>query len=117
MAGAGIRRQYPKGPKKQLTPEWKALVRARLSLLGHDHRWLEAQLGVGRGMVTRMLSDGQNTSALVDQVCAKLEIPPPMAVTGTAEEVRMVEGYRRMSPDQRRHLLGLLGLLDREPSS
>lgn len=117
MGGANIRKPYPKGQKKQLTPEWKVLVRERLSSLGHDHRWLEAQLGVGRGMVTRMLSDEQNTSALVDQVCAALAIPPPLAVAGTAEEIRMVEGYRRMSPDQRRHLLGLLGVLDREPPS
>lgn len=115
MGGAGIRKQYPKGPKKQLTTEWKGAVRRRLSTMGHDHRWLEAELGVGRGMVTRMLSAGQNTSALVDQVCALLEIPPPMAVVGTPEEVRMVEGYRKMTPAQQRHLLGLLGLLDREP--
>lgn len=112
MVGPGLRKQYPKGPKKQLTTAWKVAVRARLAALGRDHRWLEQQIRAGRGMVTRMLSDGQNTSALVDQVCSALEIPPPMAVLGTADEIALVEGFRRLPSDKRDYVLGLLGMLD-----
>lgn len=111
-----MRKTYPRGPKKQLTPEWKAAVRARLSELGQDHRWLERQIKAGRGMVTRMLSDEQNTSALVDRVCEVLNVPKPMSEVESPEELVLVEAWRRMTPEGRAHLLGLLGLLPRSSS-
>ena len=114
MPGPGSRKPYPLGPKKQVTPEWKERVRARLTELGHDHRWLEAQLigrdgaGASRGMVTKLLSGRQHTSALVDLICEVLGLSPPMAVVNDPDEFALLDGYRRLGPDQRRHLLGLI---------
>ena len=114
MPGPGSRKPYPLGPKKQATTEWKERVRARLTELGHDHRWLEAQLigrdggGASRGMVTKLLGGKQNTSALVDLICEVLDLDPPVAELNDPDEFRLLEGFRRLGPDQRRHLLGLI---------
>ena len=108
----GPRREYPKGRKRQLSDEWKARVRERLTELGRDHRWLEAQIGASSGSISRMLS-GQNTSALMEPVCEALGIDPPVAEVQSEDELRLVEAFRRMPPDQRAHLLGLLGLVGR----
>lgn len=114
----GLRKPYPKGPKKQVTAEWKERVRARLVELGHDHRWLEAHIKgpqgrpVSRGMVTKLLGSTQSTSALVDAICDVLGLMPPMAEVSDPDEFTLLEGYRRMSIQQKRHLLGLLGLGD-----
>lgn len=110
--GTGQRRAYPKERKRQLSDEWKQRVRDRLAQLGHDHRWLESEIGSSRGMVTKMLAPRQNTSSLVDKVCAALSLEPPVT-DATPEELRLVEGFRKMSADQRAHLLGLLGLMPR----
>ncbi len=110
--GTGQRRAYPKERKRQLSDEWKQRVRDRLAQLGHDHRWLEAEIGASRGMVTKMLAPRQNTSSLVDKVCVALSLEPPVT-DATPEELRLVQGFRKMTADQRAHLLGLLGLMPR----
>jgi len=98
-----------------MSPAWKKLVRDRLTELEHDHRWLEGEIGAGRGMVTKMLSDEQQTSALVVAVCEALGIPMPVAVVEGEDEHRLIEGYRELSPTQRAHLLGLLNGIRGKP--
>lgn len=110
----------PTGPRRQTTEEWKARVRQRLGELGRDHRWLEAQIAgrggrsAGRGSVTKLLSAGDNTSGLVDPICQILGVDPPMAEVNSSQEFALLAAFRQMSPDQRRHLIGLLGL-DEKP--
>ena len=106
---------YPPERKRPLSDEWKQRVRDRLAEMGRDHRWLEAQIGASRGMVTKMLRPSQNTSALVDRVCEALEIAPPMSEVRSEDEQELVTLYRSMSPEQRRQILGLLKL-GREPN-
>lgn len=116
MGGAGLRKPYPTGPKKQVTVEWKQRVRDRLNELGHDHRWLEAQLigkdgaGASRGMVTKLLSGKQHTSALVDLICEVLGLDAPVAEINDPDEFALLDGFRRMPAEQRKHLLGLIAL-------
>ncbi len=104
------RRAYPSGRKRLLSAEFKDRVRRRLSEIGHDHRWLEEQIDASRGMVTKMLAPAQNTSALVDRVCVALGIDPPVVEVQDEAEQRLVDAFRRMTPDQRSHLLGLLAI-------
>jgi hypothetical protein len=112
----GQRKPYPKGPKKTVTPAWKVVAQRKLTDLGKDHRWLEAQLRgpdgkpASRGSVTKLFSASQNTSAWVDQVCEVLGILPPVAEINDPDEFTLLEGYRRMPVEQRRYLLGLLGV-------
>ena len=113
MSSATSRRAYPTGRKQLLSAEFKERVRRRLSELGRDHRWLVEQIGASCGMVTKMLAPSQNTSALVGKVCAALGIEPPTTEVHDEAEQRLVETFRKMSPDQRAHLLGLLGLVGR----
>ena len=109
----GLRRAYPSEKKRQLTAEWKKRVRARLAELDKDHRWLEGRIGASRGMVTKMLAASQNTSSLVDRVCAALDLTPPLETRGDDEEI-LVTAYRSLEPDQREHILGLLRMLARD---
>lgn len=109
---APARREYVKGRKRQLSDEWKSRVKSRLSELGHDYRWLETKIGASSGAVSRMLT-AQNTSSLMEAVCSALDIAPPTTEVHNEDELRLVEGFRRMTPEQRAHLLGLLGLVDR----
>lgn len=116
MAGPGSRRAYPPGPKRQMTPTWKAMVRARLAELGKTDFWLEQQLGRGKGTISRMFSEG-NTSALVVPICEILEIPEPLAEIRTLAEYEMLTKFRRMSEAEQAHLLGLLKLTDPKTGS
>lgn len=106
------RREYIKGPRRPLSDEWKSRVKSRLTALGHDYRWLEGQIGASSGSVSRMLTT-QTSSALMEPVCRALGIDPPATEVQSDDELRLVQGFRRMSSEQRAHLLGLLGLVDR----
>ena len=107
MAGSGSRRAYPDGLKRQMTPAWKDLVRARLGALGRSEMWLEQQLSRGKGTISRMLNEG-NTSSLVDPICEILSIPEPLAEVRTADELEMLATFRRLSPAEQAHILGIL---------
>lgn len=107
------RRVGIKGRKRQLSDEWKSRVKKRLSELGRDHRWLEGEIGASSGSVSRMLTS-QNTSSLMQPVCDALGIDPPMTEVQTENELRLVEGFRRMNAEQQQGLLVLLGFADRK---
>lgn len=89
-------RAYPTERKKPLPPELKEAIRVRLAELGQSHRWLEDRIGVSRGMVTKMLGPTQNTSALVDRVCAALDIEPPGAEVRSDDELELLAKYRAL---------------------
>jgi hypothetical protein len=111
MPGPGSKRAYPKGSKTQLTPAWKQLVRDKLRELGRDHRWLAAQVGADGSGITRMLSDEQQTSSLVTDVCRVLGIAQPIAVIEGQDEHEAIDLFRRLSPRDRRHVLQTMELL------
>lgn len=113
---SGLRKAYPTGGKKQVTAEFKERIRAELTALGKDHRWLESQLvgqdgnQASRGSVSKLLGPKQSMSVWVDQICEVLDLAPPVAEVSDPEEHRLLEAYRRLPASQRKHLLGLLGL-------
>jgi len=116
--GAGTRKPYERGRKRQLSEAWKQAVRDRLAELGHGHKWLEVQIGAGSGAITKMLQPDHQFSGLVDPVCEFLGIDPPMIAfeTSSDEERALLDMFREMTADQRQHLLGLLGVR-RKPAS
>ncbi len=104
----GSKKPYPKGRAAQLTPAWKSLVQSKLTALGHGHRWLEEQIGVGRGQVSRMLAAEQQTSKLVHAVCTVLDLPPPLIASNDRDEQELVRRFREMDEDSKNHLMGLV---------
>lgn len=112
----GMRRPYPKGAKREMTTAWKERAREKLQELGKTTDWLDAELGVTRGMARKMLGTKQNTSALVDDVCRILEIDPPVLLAQGADEREAIELLRQASPDQRQAIWAILKLVRKEPS-
>ena len=106
------RRPYPTEVKREMTAEWKQLAIDKLRELGKNHRWLEAEIGASRGSVTKMLGPDQNTSALVDRVCAALGIPAPTTATDATEQ-ELIARYREASPSARAAAVAVLGLAKR----
>lgn len=72
------KRAYVTGPRRQMTPEWKDAVRARLVELDKTAEWLAKQLDTGKSTVSQMLSKSREASVYVDAVCSILGIPPPL---------------------------------------
>lgn len=99
---------YPVGPKLQMSKRWKDDVRRALNAKGWDHRRLEAELGVGRGMVTRMLSEAQGTSALVTRVSDLLGIAPAVSEVTDAAEIEMLVAWRSLPLEERALHLALM---------
>lgn len=78
MGDARHKRRYPRGPRVEMTPQWKALVRAKLR---GDNGWSAQKLadavGVHKSAIGKMLKPEQTASAIVVQVSRALEIPTP----------------------------------------
>jgi bisphosphoglycerate-dependent phosphoglycerate mutase len=115
MPSPGSKKPYPTGRKQEMTATWKDRVRARLDELGHDHRWLEERIGAGRGQVTKMLAEKQQTSKMVDAVCRVLDLPPPSIASNDADEQELVRRFREMDNEGKRHVLGIVEMLTRDP--
>lgn len=113
---SGMRRPYPKGPKREMNPDWKERARVRLEELGKSADWLAEELRVSRGMVRKMLGPKQNTSSLVDEVSRVLGIEPPVLVVQGAREREAFELIRRANPDQLDAIITILRLSNKEPS-
>lgn len=107
MLGVAERRKhYLQGTKRQLTPEWKDLVKATLAALGHNQQWLEGRIGAGAGSVSRMLHADAQVSGLVDVVCETLKIPPPMP--SDPRESHLLSLWRATDPEDQEAVLTLL---------
>ena len=93
------RKHYIKGAKRELTPEWKTLVKDALTTRGQNQQWLEQQIGAGAGSVSRMLGETANISGLVDDICKVLKIPPPKVSSPT--ETRLLDLFRKLDDRQK----------------
>ncbi|HSK02001.1 MAG TPA: hypothetical protein VK932_12195 [Kofleriaceae bacterium] len=76
-------REYPQGPRREMSDEWKAAVEAALAshVPPMTRSELARELGVTRGLITKLLKPiaegGQQVSALVPRICAVLNVPMP----------------------------------------
>lgn len=122
MATQRGRRAVIDGERHQMTPEWKEQVRVALESQGHSEQWLADEIAKRRGMramkrntVNKLLRK-QTVSALVPDICAILNVPPPMTATPPApddEAVRLIQLALKAPPDVRRAVLLLLEGRDR----
>ena len=70
------KRQYPQGPRREMTAAWKALVIDAMKRQGVDRTTLARMVGAHKTALTKMFK-AQQSSALVDKICDVLNIPPP----------------------------------------
>jgi hypothetical protein len=111
--GRARSRQYATGTRREVTPEWIASVRAALKDLGKGLRWLETEAGLAKGAATKILDGKQQTSNHVDAISKVLALTVPVTTAEAPDEVELLALFRRMTPDGKAHLLGLLGILRR----
>lgn len=104
-------RQYTKGTRRQVTPEWIASVRNALQELGQGPRWLEMEAGLARGAATKILDGQQQTSNHVDAISKVLRLALPAVAAEAPDEAELLAIFRGMTPEGKVHLLGLLRLL------
>jgi hypothetical protein len=106
-------RYYTTGTRRQVTPEWIASVRGALHERGKGLRWLETEAGLAKGAATKILDGQQQTSNHVDAISKALGLTVTATVVETADEIELLTMFRKLSPDGRAHLLGLLGALQK----
>lgn len=109
--GRSRSRQYAKGTRRQVTPEWIASVRHALKELGQGLRWLETEAGLARGAATKILDGKQQTSNHVDAISKVLGLALPTVIADAPEETELLAIFRGMTPEGKVHLLGLLRVL------
>lgn len=109
---------HPDGHKHEMTPEWKAEVRAAMEERGVHDQWLADRITERRRLAKPMkrwtiskLLRHQQTSTLVPDICAILGLPPPMTATPHVpdEETRKtIDLLVKAPPEVRRAILLLL---------
>ena len=104
-------RQYTKGTRRQVTPEWIASVRNALQERGQGPRWLEMEAGLASGAATKILDGKQQTSNHVDAISKVLGLALPAVAAEAPDEAELLAIFREMTPQGKVHLLGLLRLL------
>ena len=102
---------YPGGAKREMTTAWKRAVDQKLLDAGKTRAWLAEELGVDKGAITRMLSDEQQTSSMVDDVCKLLDLPPPTLPISSFDEKNVVEGWRKLNEEDRDQVRRLIDRL------
>ncbi len=106
-----------------MTPEWKARVFAAIEQRKGGEQWLADQLTahlrlrkpLKRWTIDKMLRE-QQTSTLVDAVCAVLKIDPPMVATPEHTDELAKELFtviQEMTPDEQRAWISLVKRRDR----
>lgn len=88
-----------------MSDEWKALVMQAMDAQGVSRADLARELGVTRGLITKLLrpiaDGGQQVSALVPKVCELLKVPMPgSAAPVDARRARLDEVIARLSDEQ-----------------
>lgn len=94
---------YTRGPRREMTPEWKAIVISRLEELRQTRAWLADQIGAkSAASITQMLGDEQHASVWVDSVCRVLGIAPPaLGVDGLEREaIAILKGLNAADREQ-----------------
>lgn len=101
------KRQYPTGKRKQMTPRWKELVRAKMEALGKSDADMARATGVHKSAIGKMLGPNQQASALVDDFVRILGVSPPMSeVNDPLDEL-----VHTLSPKERKKVLDFIALL------
>ena len=109
MGDARHPRPYPEGPRRQMTPEWKQLVRDTLAdnkkaeprRVPFDQAGLARAIGVHKTAITKMFA--ADASALVDLICSVLGIPQPMRPANPDDELDAT--IDALDPDERAKVL------------
>jgi hypothetical protein len=122
------KREYPEGPRRELTDEWRDRVKRKLAenaakippieptnaaelarALGAD------KAGIGRMLLPSSNPKAQQTSAWVDAVCDILGIPSPtVAITPDDEEAFSL--IAQLGPREKSAVLDLVRKLAASPS-
>lgn len=117
MKDARHPKEYPRGPKVQMTPEWKELVRQRLAANKRtgkspaSRKELARIIGADPAGLGRALEGGQVTSKYASEICSVLEIETP-TVPNPAVDVdewdRIVAYMRALPRERQEHALRVL---------
>lgn len=94
------KRKYVAGELRQLTPEWKSAVIARLGAIGQTKSWLAEQVGADKSAITVLLRPATTVSRLVAPVSTVLEIPLPL-IGASLDESDIIEMVGRLDEDDR----------------
>lgn len=117
MSDARHPKQYPRGPKQQVTPAWKARVLQTLTANARFGRSpaslaeLAREVGADKGGLHTMLHGEQTTSKFSDRICQVLHIDPPMISNPeiTEDEWDRAVSYMRGLPrEQQEQALSIL---------
>lgn len=106
------------GQYRQMTPQWKARVRAALEQRGKNEQWLADQITallrlkkpLKRWTIDKLLRE-QDGSTLVDAICKILHLERPMEATpDIPDEIRkqLLTIVNEMPRDQQLHWISLL---------
>lgn len=99
-----------------MTPQWKADVRAAMSMRGVSEQWLADQISQRRGVkikrdtINKLLRK-QKSSSLVPDICSILGLAPPMIATPSVPDEktkRAIDLVLRASPELRDAVILLL---------
>lgn len=114
MSTARHPKPYNKGPRKQMTPAWKARVVEKLKeneAAGASPANLAEMAALlakaDKAGIYRTFNTPQMSSSYVDAICELLEIAPPL-VEATDEDLQQdIEILRSMPRDARRDLMAI----------
>lgn len=107
----------PKGPVREMTREWKALVLARIAELGRDIPWFAEQIGLSRSAGYKLFAENQDGSmvqigsAEVPAICDLLGVPPPMVANPAVSDTkdgRVMELIQKVPDDVKDGVIAML---------
>lgn len=118
MAAPKDKREYPSGPRDQMTPKWKADVKAALARNKKARKdpksetALGKSVGLSKGMIGRMLKiepgkRGQVSGSAVAEISKALDIDPPMIDASTIDEP-LIARVAGLTPEQKLRLEAFL---------
>lgn len=114
------KKQYPEGPRREMTDAWKRLVLAKLAENAAEDPPIEpsdkaslARLlhvdksGLGRTLLPNHHPRSHRTSGLVDPICEILGIPAP-TIAVTPDDDELLGLVQALEPHQKRAVLDLI---------
>lgn len=107
-------KKYPRGPRLQMTPEWKQRVLTALALNAESGRVpanptdLARLIGADKAGVHKMLLGPQQASKYVRAICLMLDLDEPMAPVVDDEWSSLISDLRAAPRDIQDHALAVL---------